>query len=210
MDPNDLNKFTDLAVDFVDSQPDDTWMDAFFIKSDSYELTNCTCLLPTIICRSIVDEPHNVATSIKTDETMAIFETKMGLQNYVILNSLRRKNEQRVAANTQESITASAAAAAHSWAQIVSAAADRAPEAEARQQPAMMQQIDGMVSSTPSRNSNCPQSYDEDDYDNYSEGAQDREGRPLMRPLGKADKLPAWKGSSVERWQEYTVSLQAL
>jgi hypothetical protein len=30
-----------------------------------------------------------------------------------------------------------------------------------------------------------------------------------VRPLGKADKPPAWKGSSVERWQEYTVSLQA-
>ena len=27
--------------------------------------------------------------------------------------------------------------------------------------------------------------------------------------VGKADKPPAWKGSSVERWQEYTVSLQA-
>ena len=30
-----------------------------------------------------------------------------------------------------------------------------------------------------------------------------------MRPVGKADKPPAWKGSSVERWQEFTVSLQA-
>ena len=28
-----------------------------------------------------------------------------------------------------------------------------------------------------------------------------------MRPLGKADKPPAWKGSSVEHWKEYTVSL---
>ena len=30
-----------------------------------------------------------------------------------------------------------------------------------------------------------------------------------MRPVGKADKPPAWKGSSMERWQEFTVSLQA-
>ena len=50
----------------------------------------------------------------------------------------------------------------------------------------------------------------EDDNDNYSEGIQDRGGkRPPMRPLGKADKPPAWKGSCVERWQECTVSLQA-
>jgi hypothetical protein len=30
-----------------------------------------------------------------------------------------------------------------------------------------------------------------------------------MRLVGKADKPPALKGSSVERWQEFTVSLQA-
>ena len=30
-----------------------------------------------------------------------------------------------------------------------------------------------------------------------------------MRPVGKADKSPTWKGSSVKRWQEFTVSLQS-
>ena len=79
MDPNDLGKFTDLAVNFVDSQPDDTWTDAFFITSDIYELTSCTYWLPTIVCRSMVDEPHNVATSRQTGETMVIFKTKMDL-----------------------------------------------------------------------------------------------------------------------------------
>ena len=73
VDPNDLDKFTDLAVDIVDSQPDEIWTDAFFITSDSYELTSCTCLLPTIVCQSMVDEPHNVATSRQTGETMVIF-----------------------------------------------------------------------------------------------------------------------------------------
>ena len=29
-----------------------------------------------------------------------------------------------------------------------------------------------------------------------------------MRPVRKADKPPAWKGSSIEWWQEYTVSLK--
>ena len=42
VDPNDLDKFTDLAINFVDSQPDNTWTDAFFVTSDSYELTSCT------------------------------------------------------------------------------------------------------------------------------------------------------------------------
>ena len=105
----------------------------------------------------------------------------------MILNALRRKNEQRVA-NTQDS----SAATGPSGAENVSAVADRAPEAEARPQPAMMQQIDRMASSTPSRNSNSRQLYDEDDNDNYSEGGQDRGGRRTpMRPLGKADKPPA-------------------
>jgi hypothetical protein len=74
----------------------------------------------------------------------------------------------------------------------------------------MIQQIDRMASSTPRRNSNSRQLYDEDDNDNYIEGGQDRGGRrPPIRPLGKADKPPAWKGSNMECWQEYTVSLQA-
>ena len=130
-------------------------------------------------------------------------------QNYVILNALRRKDEQRVAATTQES--SAAPAAAPSGAQIVPAAADWAPEAEVPPpQPAMMQQVDGTVSSMPSRGSSSPQAYDEYDNNNYSEGIQDRGvRRPPMRPVGKVDKPLAWKGSSVERWQEYTVSLQA-
>ena len=86
----------------------------------------------------MIDEPHNVATSRQTGETMEIFKEKMGAQNYVILNALRRKDEQRVAATTQESRTA--AATAPSGAQIVPAAADRAPEAEVPPpQPAIIQ-----------------------------------------------------------------------
>ena len=179
VDPNNLDKFMDLAIDFVDSQPDDTWTNAFFIMSDIYELTVCTCLLPTIICRLMIDEPHNVATSRQTGETMEIFKTKMGVQKYVILIALRRKDEQRVAVTNQES--SAAAAAAPSGGQIVSAAAYRAPEAEVQQKPAM---ISRAVSSTPSRSSNSPQAYDEYDNDNNSEGIQDRgERRPPVRPL---------------------------
>ena len=61
-----------------------------------------------------------------------------------------------------------------------------------------------------SRTHNPHQLYEEDENANYSEGGQDRGGRrPPMRPHGKADKCPGWKGSSMERWQEYTVTLQA-
>jgi hypothetical protein len=31
----------------------------------------------------------------------------------------------------------------------------------------------------------------------------------MGRPQGKADKVPVWKGSSTERWQEYRCSLVA-
>ena len=30
-----------------------------------------------------------------------------------------------------------------------------------------------------------------------------------MKPHGKADKCLAWKGPGVERWQEFTITLQA-
>ena len=46
--------------------------------------------------------------------------------------------------------------------------------------------------------------------DHYGEDRQEQGvRRPQMRLVGKADKPPALKGSSVERWQEFTVSLQA-
>ena len=64
----------------------------------------------------------------------------------------------------------------------MSAAADRAPEAEVPPQPGMMQQIDGTVSSTPSRSSNFPRAYDEDN-DNYSEGIQVRAYMTLITYL---------------------------
>ena len=121
VDPTDLDTFTDMAVDFMDSQPDDVWTDAFFMTSDSYD--SSTCMLPTIVCQSITVEPHNTATSRQTSKMMMTFKRKMGPQNYKILNALRHKKEQRVAANTQESN----AAAAPSGAQNGSAATGRAP-----------------------------------------------------------------------------------
>ena len=36
-----------------------------------------------------------------------------------------------------------------------------------------------------------------------------RQPPTYMWPQGKADKCPSWKGHSIERWQEYSTSLQA-
>ena len=206
MDPAEVGRYMDLAMDFVDGQLDETWTDTFFITGDSNGMTVFTCLLPSIVCRSIVEEPHNVATSKQTGEIMDIFNEKMVAHNYVIFNALRHKKELRVAATTREG--SADAAAGPSGVQNVPAAADQELEAELPPlRPALIQQVDGSVSSTPSRGSSSPQAYDEYEDDHYSEDRQERGVRgPQMRPVGKVDKPPAYKGSSVERWQEFIVS----
>ena len=59
VDPAKVCRYMDLAIDFVDGKLDDMWTNTFFIMGDSYGMTVCTCLLPSIVCRSIVDEPHS-------------------------------------------------------------------------------------------------------------------------------------------------------
>ena len=85
------------------------------------------------------------ATSKQTGKIMDIFKEKMGAHNYVILNALRRKEDLRVAATTQEG--SAAAVAGPSGAQTMPAAANREPEAELLPPPpALIQQVDGTVS----------------------------------------------------------------
>ena len=100
--PREVGRYIDLAIDFEVGQLDETWTNTFFIMSDSYGMTACPCLLPSIECRSIDNEAHNVSTSRQTTEIMDIFKQKMGAHNYVILKVLRRKEELRVTATTQE------------------------------------------------------------------------------------------------------------
>ena len=116
----------------------------------------------------------------------------------MILNALRRKEELRVTATAQE--RSAATDTDPSGVQNVPAAADREPEAELPSPPpAQMQQVDGTMSSTPSRGSSSPQAYDEFEDNHYSEDRQERGARrPQMRPVGKADKPLAWKGSSIK------------
>jgi hypothetical protein len=55
----------------------------------------------------MTEEHHNMASSRQTRDTMTTFKTKMGQQNYNILNALRHKaeNEERVAANTKDPLS---------------------------------------------------------------------------------------------------------
>ena len=105
--PDDMETFTDQATDYVNNQPADAWKDAFYMMGEIYDLTSCTCMLPTIVCQAMTKEHHNMTPSRQTRDTMTTFKTKMGQQNYKILNALSHKVEnkekERVAANTQES-----------------------------------------------------------------------------------------------------------
>ena len=162
----------DLAIDFMDGRLEELWTNTFFIMGDSYGMKVCPCLLPSIVCRSIVEKAHNVATSRQTSKIMDIFKEKRGAHNYVNFNTLRRKEELRVTATTQEG--SAAAAAGPSCVQNVPAAADRELEAGLPPPPlALVQQVDGTMSSTPSKGSSSPQAYDEYEDDHYSEDRQE-------------------------------------
>jgi hypothetical protein len=106
----------------------------------------------------------------------------MGINNFVILNALRKLEEgvdtaQQAAANVAEQA------------------------AEGQQQPfpppvVQIQQLDGTASSTPSRSNASLQAYDEYDPFYGDDQPQGRQRRPQGRPMGKADKVPIWKGAS--------------
>ena len=56
-------------------------------------------------CRAIDDDgPHNGATSCQISDIMASFKLKMGMNNYAILNALRRKEEMMVMAQQGQAV----------------------------------------------------------------------------------------------------------
>ena len=84
-DPADVDSYIKNA---------ERWVDCFKLDGDTYDMTVCPCLYPSIVCRAIDDgAPHNGATSCQITEIMASFKLKMGISNYAILNSLRKKEE---------------------------------------------------------------------------------------------------------------------
>ena len=93
-DPADVHRYINNAVTYVDGQLDERWVDCFKLDGDTYDMTVCQCLYPSIVCRAIDDDaPHNGATSRKITDIMASFKLKMGISNYAILNPLRKKEE---------------------------------------------------------------------------------------------------------------------
>ena len=151
-------------------------------------MTVCPCLYPSIVCQAIDgDGPQNGATSRQIPDIMAAF---------------KKKEEMMVMAQQGQ------AAVDHDNAEQAAEG-----EQEVVQQPpppvAQIPQIDGMLSSTLSRSEGSPQADDEYDTLYGDDQPQGIQRRPQGRPMGKADKVPIWKGASAERWQEFKVSLRA-
>ena len=90
-----MDRLTEQAVNYVDTQPAESWTDTFYMMNGSYDLTSCTCMLPTIVCRAMNEKQHNTAPSRQTRDMMTMFKTKMGEQNYKIFNALRHKAENK-------------------------------------------------------------------------------------------------------------------
>ena len=201
-DPADVDRYIDNAVFFVDGQPDERWINCYRTDGDTYDMAVCPCLYPSIVCRAVDgDGPHNETTSRQTTEVMASLKLKMGINNYAILNALRKRDEMMATVQQgQEGV----AAADHDDAEQV-AHGEQEVELQPPPPAAQMQKVD----CTPSRSTGFPQAYEEYDVLYGDDQQQGGQRRPQGRPMGKADKVPIWKGASVERWQEFTVSLQA-
>ena len=89
-----------------------------------------------------MDTEHKTVPSMQTRTMMTAFKTMMGDQNYMILNALRHKAENKEKErevteqdNTQEDATAGPS---------------RAQDIGGWPQPVILQQTDGVASSTPS------------------------------------------------------------
>ena len=89
-DPTNIDGHIQDAVVYVD---DDEWVDCFELSDDTYEMTVCPCLYPSIVCRAMDDEAdQDGATSWQVMEIITGFKASMGT-NYRILNALRKKEE---------------------------------------------------------------------------------------------------------------------
>ena len=64
------------------------------MNGDTYDMTVCPCLYLSIVCRAMNDEAaHNRSTSKQVQEMLTGFKLKMGYNNFVIMNALRRQEE---------------------------------------------------------------------------------------------------------------------
>ena len=62
------------AVEFVEKQDPQHWIDCFGLNNKVYDVNICPCLHPTIICRAIGEEnPHRPASSRNTNDMVDDF-----------------------------------------------------------------------------------------------------------------------------------------
>ena len=107
VDPDNMETFTDMATDFINNQPADAWTDAFYMMGESYDLTSCMCICPPSYARPWQRSTTTWRLAGRLEIQWRQFKTKMGQQNYNILNALRHKaeNEERVAANAKDPLS---------------------------------------------------------------------------------------------------------
>ena len=103
-----IDGYIDRAVEYVNMQDHQEWIDCLKINGDAYELTICPCHHPSIVCRAMDNEAaHNKTMNKQVQDMITSFKLKMGYNNFVIMNALRRLEEgvdtaQRAAAEVAE------------------------------------------------------------------------------------------------------------
>ena len=98
-DPAPLVAAIARAVEFVEKQEPQHWIDCFGLNNKVYDENICPCLHPTIICRAIDEEnPHRPASSRNTNDMVDDFMKEVGTSNFLIMNALRKQKEDREAA----------------------------------------------------------------------------------------------------------------
>ena len=128
----------------------------------------------------------------KTRRTSIItgFKVKMGSNNYTILNALRKIEGVDMAQRCCRASSWGGAAAPHP-----SSGSDTAARRYSKQHPQQKQCFPPGIWWVWRLL--------------WDDQPQGRQRRPQGRPMGKADKVPIWKGASAEHWQEFKISLQA-
>jgi hypothetical protein len=97
-DPELLTAAMANAVDYVERQDPQAWLDCFAMNDKVYDVNICPCNHPSIICRAMGEEnPHKLASSRKTNEMADDFIQDMGARIVRIMNALRKHREDREA-----------------------------------------------------------------------------------------------------------------
>ena len=71
-------------------------MDCFKLNGATYDVNVCPCFHSAIICRAMDEElPHSKATSRQVNDMVASFKNQIGDTNFLIVNALRKLEEEK-------------------------------------------------------------------------------------------------------------------